>query len=396
MADSPDTMKKYSVIFDDMDRHYECLTNTLPGIVYTLDEKGHFTFLSSAVESSTGFTRNNLLGRHFSAIVHPDELRNVSRDYILPRFEGVSTGGDRAPKLFDERRSWPRRTDGLQVKIRSANGNAENGDRLLSCKVNASGQYDGNNRFCGTVGVLYDIVADDMPFFLTGRNHNYSAFEMLTSALSHVFSNIFTGIYGNLQLIEMQLERPNDYRSNIDAIKHSVEKAVSLIRKLSENVTGAHSSGGILFKKILVDTADELLKQAGVEYLCDNGTDLWPAELHPDYLRHILRAILYHINRTAGRDAPVQISMANIREAPQRLPRIDCAYISARFEFIPNQLPPPVCPEEAEFSSLESVASMAVSYELLKKTGGLLSTSNSSTGCVVQLFLPARNTEMHS
>ena len=51
-------------------------------------------------------------------LVHPDDLPNVCRSLVLGRYEGVATGPDDAPKLFDERRGGERMTRNLEVRLR--------------------------------------------------------------------------------------------------------------------------------------------------------------------------------------------------------------------------------------------------------------------------------------
>ena len=108
------------------------------------------------------------------------------------------------------------------MRIRPKQGFLDTDRQVLKCRVNASGQYDTENRFVGTIGVIYGISEEDDTSYLFDKKRPYNAFELLAQALSHVFSNVFTGIYGNLQLIEMQLERPDMFQSNIESIKQSI------------------------------------------------------------------------------------------------------------------------------------------------------------------------------
>ena len=388
MTVDPQECGKISAAFDDMQHHYNCLVGTVPGVVYSLDEKGHFTSISTAAESTFGFSREELRGRHFSVIVHPGDIHSISRDYILPRFAGVPTGNERAPKLFDERRSWQRKTADLHVRIYPKPGFLEKENQLLKCKVNASGEYS-QGRFVGTIGYLYDFVEEDDTSFSFDRKRQYNAFELLAQALSHVFSNVFTGIYGNLQLIEMQMEKPEMFKGNIEAIKNSIENAVTLIRKLSKSVlVPLEPWNGTGFRKLLVETAEEHLRGCGLEYQCNTGPELWCTESDLNYIRHIFRAIYFHIIRSVVQHSSVKIFAGNVIESPIRLPRIDCPYVMVGFEFSP--LPEVEDTDRInEFSSLERIASMALSYELLKKIGGLISVRSEDGSSVVELYLPA-------
>ncbi len=124
-------------------REYDELLDVLPDIVYKLDPEGHFFYLSKAV-ASLGYTPQELIGKHFSLIVHPDDLPNVSRKEVLPRLRGKATDADHAPKLFDERRTGERMTRNLIVRLLPKNvvANKEGPDRkIFAGEVNATGQY---------------------------------------------------------------------------------------------------------------------------------------------------------------------------------------------------------------------------------------------------------------
>ncbi len=50
-------------------------------INYTADQSGHFTFISSQVESLTGYTADELLGKHFTVLIPQDWTPIVSEKY---------------------------------------------------------------------------------------------------------------------------------------------------------------------------------------------------------------------------------------------------------------------------------------------------------------------------
>jgi signal transduction histidine kinase len=233
--------------------------------------------------------------------------------------------------------------------------------------------------------VIFDIVKDENTIFSFDKKSHYNAFELLTQALSHVFSNVFTGIYGNLQLIEMQLDHPDDFRGNIEAIKHSVENAVTLIRKLAKTVSAPEAGTGVNLQKMLNDIAAELLES---KYNCAIDEGLWRTESDPDYVRHIVRALFFHIARSMIHENEVTVTAKNVHESPIKLPRIDCNYVQVAFTFTPRADTGNGRVID-EFSSLERIASMALSYELLKKIGGRITVNTVDHLSMVHLYLPA-------
>jgi diguanylate cyclase (GGDEF)-like protein/PAS domain S-box-containing protein len=132
------------------EKMYRYLVDSSPDIIYTLDHEGRFTFVNDRAYQLLGFTREELIGRHYSFVVHDEDL-------------------DRARYVFNERRVDERasRNVELRLKCNTAHG-AANGERtftntLMTISLNAIGMHvpDGGARkreFFGTYGVARDIT----------------------------------------------------------------------------------------------------------------------------------------------------------------------------------------------------------------------------------------------
>jgi len=151
------------------EERYRSLVATIPDIVYRVDTEGRFTYLNEAIHS-LGYTKEDLLGSHFSEIVLPADVDNVSRELVLPRYHGSNTGPEEAPKLLDERRTGKRKTTGLDVRLVSRRGDRavpaelhSGGPGVVMVEINSSGVYAGTadgtkTVFLGTVGIIRDIT----------------------------------------------------------------------------------------------------------------------------------------------------------------------------------------------------------------------------------------------
>lgn len=133
----------------------------LPDIVYQIDEKGRFTFISEYVHV-LGYSPSELIGKHFSTIIHPDDVQRVSRSHVLPHYQGKITGSEKSPSLFDERRRFNRIRRGADIRLlaKATSGEAH-GHVYVDAEVNAAGTYtfeEGKEVFCGTIGVIRDIT----------------------------------------------------------------------------------------------------------------------------------------------------------------------------------------------------------------------------------------------
>ncbi len=149
-------------VMEESEHRYRTLVQTIPDIVYTLDTEGRFTFLNSAIEK-LGYTRDELIGKHFTVILHADDIEKVSSRHVLEKMKGQKTGEENAPKLFDERRTGARKTSNLELKLQVKGNGPRTGLLETVTTIDASGLY--NNRvqaedkiLLGTIGIIRDIT----------------------------------------------------------------------------------------------------------------------------------------------------------------------------------------------------------------------------------------------
>ena len=152
------SLKKLSIAED----RFNGLVAAIPDVVYRIDSKGHFTFISQSI-SNLGYQPEELIGKHFSYLV--ENVEDVSLISIIKKYRGEVTGNKHAPKLFDERRTGLRMTKGLEVKIKSKKSREASPASLNSIstnvlvEVNSTGLYgnhsnSGENIYIGTLGIM--------------------------------------------------------------------------------------------------------------------------------------------------------------------------------------------------------------------------------------------------
>jgi len=148
----------------ELGRRYEDLVHALPDIVYELDIDGVITFVNDSV-SLLGYAPADLVGKHYSVLLHDDDAAIVDRDRVLPDYAGYRTGLAMSPKLFNERRSIDRRTTDLEVRLKknpSGSGAVREviGSVISYGEVSSAGEYrrDDQKEFKGSVGIIRDIT----------------------------------------------------------------------------------------------------------------------------------------------------------------------------------------------------------------------------------------------
>jgi len=144
---------------------YKTLVNTIPDIIFELDKEGRFTFISDAVRGA-GYSPEDLLGKHFSVILHPDELKRVSRHEMLGILQGKKTGELDSPKLFDERRTGGRMTRNLVIKM-LLGPSAVGGEPHIFVEMHSSGKWGldkatGKKSLLGSFGIIRDMKVPEI------------------------------------------------------------------------------------------------------------------------------------------------------------------------------------------------------------------------------------------
>ena len=159
------------------EERFRNLVQTIPDIVYKIDAEGTFTFVNKAVEQ-LGYHPSELVGQHFTEIIHPSDRDRVHREKLLGNTLKVQPKS--YLKMFDERRTRDRRTCDLELRLKSKSGSEAGTGEFKNIsyqetfvEVNSSGLYGesfeggksfGENQprekrnYIGTVGVIRNIT----------------------------------------------------------------------------------------------------------------------------------------------------------------------------------------------------------------------------------------------
>lgn len=139
--------KLISQRLEGSERIYRYLVNSSPDIIFTLDPDGLFTFVNDRLQTLLGFDRQELLGRHYSALIHAPDLQRA--DYVF--------GAEPQPKR------WSR-----QAELRLRSNDSQSDYRTFSVELvslanshpsGASTTNDDHNERLGTYCVARDITA---------------------------------------------------------------------------------------------------------------------------------------------------------------------------------------------------------------------------------------------
>jgi diguanylate cyclase (GGDEF)-like protein/PAS domain S-box-containing protein len=129
------------------ERMYRYLVDASPDLIYTLNRDGRFTFVNDRVCQILGYTRAELIGKHYSFVVYADDLEHACH-------------------AFNERRADARASRNVELRLKFRPGMAHlpifaHGTIRISLSatgMHASRHDNGQQEFIGTYGIARDVT----------------------------------------------------------------------------------------------------------------------------------------------------------------------------------------------------------------------------------------------
>lgn len=138
------SIKMMQVQLEESERRYRFIVSYSPDIIYMIDHKGFFTFINDRITDLLGYLPQDLIGEHFSALIHEDDL---------PIAEHV----------FNERRTGERASQNVELRLRPADPDEpsksfESSSIVIElCSMGIYEQESDDAPYLGTYGVARDI-----------------------------------------------------------------------------------------------------------------------------------------------------------------------------------------------------------------------------------------------
>ncbi len=181
------------------------LVDALPDVVVVIDAEGRVVSLNRAFETVTGHGRSDWLGRHFTPLVHPDDLLRIERALIAVRRENAS-------RLFE-------------VRVRVADGS------YRTFELQLSPLRDGR-RIAGAVGVGRDVSERKRLENQLRHAQRLESLGRLAGGVAHDFNNLLLVMSGHAALLVDHVRADEQATEHVESIARSAERAADLTKRL--------------------------------------------------------------------------------------------------------------------------------------------------------------------
>ncbi len=265
---------------------FRTLIETTPDVIYRLDPAGKFIYLSPALEQF-GWEPEKLEGDHFKKILYGDEFQRVGRENVLPEYKDRETIPDAAPPLFDERRTAPRETEQLGLKLKLGDPEVVySPEAFRYCEVHSAGLYNlpvdhPQKKFQGTIGVIRDVhERKKREQKIRKQTRRLASFGQMAAGLMHEINNANAYVKGNLDYLQkawqvIKENLPNsaersekvdsiisNYKSTIESMRDGANRVQAMTGKVSGLALSSESSDEIFSPLVRLNQAVELIKQS--------------------------------------------------------------------------------------------------------------------------------------
>ncbi len=189
----------------ESEANYRSLFESAKDIIFTLSLDGKITSVNQTFEISTGWTKEEWIGRRVIEILPPEE-----HEKLKEAFHRIYSGG---PSYFRE------------YKVIKKNGDYLIGESRLTLQIR-----DGEK--VGFLGVLRDVTTQKKLEDQIQQTQKMESIGKLAGGIAHDFNNIMGIVYGYLSLAEQHIEDPEKVKQDIELIRTASDRGTSLVKQL--------------------------------------------------------------------------------------------------------------------------------------------------------------------
>lgn len=225
-------LENYNKALKASEQRYRSFVENFKGIAFHLEADGSPVFYHGAVEETTGYTESQLVHNRprWETLIHPDELELVqSRRRML--CASVDRNITHEYRIRHRNRQWR----WIREHIQSL--------------------YDSDRRAQILHGVVFDITDYKNLQAQYTESRKLDAIATMAGGIAHQFNNFLAGLMGNLELLEMDVDRNSSAANYIEPMMKMIKGMTQLTSQLL-----AYARGGKYLPSKL--SAHDLVRQS--------------------------------------------------------------------------------------------------------------------------------------
>jgi PAS domain S-box-containing protein len=284
----------------ERETRFRALVEHSADAITLVDEHGVSLYNSRAVETMSGYTPGELLGRRIDTLAHPVDMPTVRARFVECR----ARPGEpvRLEFRYLHRDGTWRFAEGVMV------------NRLDDASVRAivvnHRDVTGHKETEEALRTSEDRLRQSQKMEAVGR---------LAGGVAHDFNNVLTAIFGYSDLLRDQLSPGDPRRDDVDEIRRSAERAASLTRQLLAFSRKQVMQPRVLNLNEVVGNIRSLLaKLIGTDVSLDfqPAGDAWPVKADPGQIEQVLMNLATNARDAMPEGGHLAIATSNMMLPP--------------------------------------------------------------------------------
>jgi PAS domain S-box-containing protein len=295
----------------DTERRFRLLVEAVTDYaIFMLDPAGHIVNWNPGAQRIKGYTRDDVIGQHFSLFYTPEDRRLDLPGRVL--LTAAQTG-----KYESE--GWRVRKDGSRF--------------WASVVVNAIKGEEGE--LIGFAKITRDLTERRMAEERVRQAQKMEAIGQLTGGVAHDFNNLLTIIIGNLETLKRNLDSAVDadrLARSADNAMRGARRAESLTQRLlAFSRQQPLDPKSIDLGRLVTGMSDLLRRTIGEQITIETvlGGGLWPAHADPNQLELAILNLAVNARDAMPDGGKLTIETANVH--------LDEKYAAGQAEVLPGQ-----------------------------------------------------------
>ncbi len=291
--------KAFAARLEASERQYEYMVNNSPDLIFTLDPSGCFTFVNRQFETVLGVAMDQLIGRHFSEILHKDDRRRASGlvSAVLPggpfeinvRFKKVV----RTRKALDPYDAFA----------------------FMELKASPIPMAGKEARGAGVYAVARDVTERQKLEAQLRQAQKMEAIGTLAGGIAHDFNNILMGIQGYASLVRSGFDRDSDVFKRLASIDEYVNNGAEMARQLLGFAQKNYHESYPLNINYLLKMSAKMFGRTKKDILIEQDLEkqLWSTVVDEGQIKQVLMNLYVNAWQAMPRGGKIKVSSRNIR-----------------------------------------------------------------------------------
>ncbi len=360
------------VVLKEKERLAITLKSIGDGVIST-DIEGRITLMNKVAEQLTGWIQKEAIGVDISKVFR---MKNEQTgDFIENPVNSVL-----ASKSVFELSN--------HTQLISKDG------QIFTIANTASPIKDSDGEVIGVVLVFQDRTEKEKLIAAAQNNQKLESLGILAGGIAHDFNNLLTGIYGFIELAQMESKNPR-VNKNLAEVQQSITRARALTQQLlTFSKGGAPNKTIASLAPVLFETTRFALSGSNISTHFDISEDLAFCEFDRNQIAQVIDNLAINAKQAMPLGGTLVLSARNITFEKNYKFLKKGNYIEIKVKDTGAGIPPSLISHifDPFFSTKETGhgLGLATSYSIIKRHGGSLSVeSTQNVGTIFTILLPA-------